>query len=696
MKKLLLILLCLPIIGFGQDLNSFSQRWDFPPKFVLKSQNPSNLIQSKKVNINGEEFTAYLCKSYKEWEKGQFLTLTEKFWYILPSSDQISKFQDTITKNGPFNQYVTYWTEIHNGNGRENFNFEKKHLLYLDGTIENGHYKYINGKISSIIINDEFWKPSSIKILNANSRYIRSSSFFKDIITGSKVPQFADFLKVMIKCDDNENCYKHLSVSLDAAYRYTTCIDDTCDFIGYHSRELNEKYFLQAIPIAIKQDFINLNDDFQISIKCKLGKRFFTRNNYLLNKEGFVEQNTNSDLTGQDFVSSGFISCILGLDIDIVNRFDDNSKLQKSAYLNLHKKNIDDLNISILPSNFRNYKLNDYVSLYRMRKSLILNNHEKTKFNPERNFKKYQRTADLMISKLGEKLVLSIDGSVIYINSFMPYLTNNILLTPNLSHLLRIPIGDIKGEKSENVFSFEPLPTSTVSSVVISQEYEISDYNQKSIINSNEWKGNGSGFIISQSGYIVTNHHVVEGMTQFEVEFMYQNQITSFNAKVIKSDATNDLAIIKIDDSNFKNLTNIPYSFKTRSSDVGTEVFALGYPMALTIMGKDIKFTDGKISSKTGFMGDITTYQTTTPIQSGNSGGPLFDFNGNLIGINSSGLDKGIADNVSYSIKSRYLLDLIDVLPESIELPRSRELANKTLTEQIKVLSDYVVLIKVK
>jgi len=76
--------------------------------------------------------------------------------------------------------------------------------------------------------------------------------------------------------------------------------------------------------------------------------------------------------------------------------------------------------------------------------------------------------------------------------------------------------------------------------------------------------------------------------------------------------------------------------------------------------------------------------------------GPLFDFNGNLIGINSSGLDKGIADNVSYSIKSRYLLDLIDVLPESIELPSSKELASKPLTEQIKVLSDYVVLIKVK
>ncbi len=221
-------------------------------------------------------------------------------------------------------------------------------------------------------------------------------------------------------------------------------------------------------------------------------------------------------------------------------------------------------------------------------------------------------------------------------------------------------------------------------------------YEEQPEQNINGWKGNGSGFIISTSGYIVTNYHVVEGMNEFEVEFMYGKKITSFNAKVVKSDATNDLAIIKIDDAKFKNLRNIPYSFKTRSSDVGTEVFALGYPMALTIMGKDIKFTDGKISSKTGFKGDVTTYQTTTPIQAGNSGGPLFDFNGNLIGINSSGLDKGLADNVSYSIKSRYLLDLIDVLPESIELPSSKELASKPLTEQIKILSDYVVLIKVK
>ena len=225
---------------------------------------------------------------------------------------------------------------------------------------------------------------------------------------------------------------------------------------------------------------------------------------------------------------------------------------------------------------------------------------------------------------------------------------------------------------------------------------KLEDIGKTKTTTKGEWKGNGSGFFISESGYIVTNHHVIDGASKIEVVFKHNNKINEFNAKVIKSDETNDLAIIKIDDSEFSHISAIPYNFKTRSVDVGSEVFALGYPMALTIMGKEIKFTDGKISSKTGFKGNITTYQTTTPIQPGNSGGPLFDFKGNLIGVNSAILKTDVAENVSYSIKSSYLLNLIDVLPETISLPSSTQLASKPLTEQIKMLSDYVVLIKVR
>jgi serine protease Do len=134
------------------------------------------------------------------------------------------------------------------------------------------------------------------------------------------------------------------------------------------------------------------------------------------------------------------------------------------------------------------------------------------------------------------------------------------------------------------------------------------------------------------------------------------------------------LAIVKIVDVNFDGVGELPYNFKTRSSDVGTKVYAFGYPMALSLMGKEIKVTDGMISSKTGFDGNITTYQITAPIQGGNSGGPLFDEKGNLIGINSSGLRSDVADNVAYSIKTSYILNLIDILPKSIELPSIQNL----------------------
>ena len=118
-------------------------------------------------------------------------------------------------------------------------------------------------------------------------------------------------------------------------------------------------------------------------------------------------------------------------------------------------------------------------------------------------------------------------------------------------------------------------------------------------IKTGEWAGNGSGIIISKSGYILTNHHVIDDADDIEVEFILNDQVQKFNAEILQVDKVNDLAIIKIFDMNFDGLDDLPYNFKTRSSDVGTKVYAYGYPMALSLMGKEIKITDGIISSKT-------------------------------------------------------------------------------------------------
>lgn len=281
----------------------------------------------------------------------------------------------------------------------------------------------------------------------------------------------------------------------------------------------------------------------------------------------------------------------------------------------------------------------------------------------------FRGNTKLNIVRVQEKLLFSINGKIIYSSEY--------------SSLSGDEIGIYySGEQTVNFDNFKAVK-SNLSSIPNNNPYS-------------EWAGNGSGVILTNDGYIATNNHVIENANDIEVEFNYQNEIKSFKAEVIIQDEINDLAIIRINDPLFDSLKSIPYNFKTRSSDVGESVFALGYPKALSIMGKDIKFTDGKISSKSGIMGDIKSYQTTTPIQPGNSGGPLFDYKGNLIAINSSKLTSDEIDNVSYSIKSIYLLTLIDALPEKVTLPSDTTISSMSLTNKIKVLSNYVVLIKVR
>ena len=211
------------------------------------------------------------------------------------------------------------------------------------------------------------------------------------------------------------------------------------------------------------------------------------------------------------------------------------------------------------------------------------------------------------------------------------------------------------------------------------------------------WLGNGSGFFISPQGHIATNYHVIENANDIQVEYFQKGVKLVHKAKVIVVDKQNDLAILQISDSSFRTLAKLPYSFSTNIKDVGSDVFALGYPLE-DMMGSEIKFTDGKISSKTGAEGDITCYQISVPLQPGNSGGPLFDSNGELIGVNSAIFNKEIynSENVSYAIKSTYLKNLVDVLPEQISLPDAKDIKSLPLTEKIKVLSDFIPIIRIR
>lgn len=116
-------------------------------------------------------------------------------------------------------------------------------------------------------------------------------------------------------------------------------------------------------------------------------------------------------------------------------------------------------------------------------------------------------------------------------------------------------------------------------------------------------------------------------------------------------------------------------------------------------MGSNYKVTDGIISSKSGIADDVRYYQISVPLQPGNSGGPLFSKEGNVIGITSARLNgKAVGtqiENVNYAIKSSYLLSLYNMLPNSTRLTTTSTVATKELQDQVKVLKNYVCLIKV-
>ena len=222
-------------------------------------------------------------------------------------------------------------------------------------------------------------------------------------------------------------------------------------------------------------------------------------------------------------------------------------------------------------------------------------------------------------------------------------------------------------------------------------EYDIDETTvpvSNNTVEEDQPKGNGSGFFIS-TNVIATNNHVVENAKRIEVVIQTPQKVSHHDAKVLCVDKVNDLALITIEDSSFQNIETLPYNIQYRSSDVGSSVFTMGYPMAQA-MGTEIKITDGIISSKTGYEGQIAMYQISAPIQPGNSGGPMFDKNGHLIGITSAGIPG--ANNVGYAIKSSYLHQLIDAAPIDIQ-DITQEPNKQEFVEMIKTFSPYVVMI---
>lgn len=168
----------------------------------------------------------------------------------------------------------------------------------------------------------------------------------------------------------------------------------------------------------------------------------------------------------------------------------------------------------------------------------------------------------------------------------------------------------------------------------------------------------GSGFFVSKEGHVLTNNHVVDDCTSIRV---FMDQAAAAAARVIARDATNDLALLS---TALKPLRTASLRSSVR---LGESVAAFGYPHA-DVLASSGNFTLGNVTALAGIDDDSRYLQMSTPVQAGNSGGPLLDQNGNLVGIVTAKLNAlkfaqasgDLPQNVNFALKASIVTNFLD------------------------------------
>jgi serine protease Do len=199
----------------------------------------------------------------------------------------------------------------------------------------------------------------------------------------------------------------------------------------------------------------------------------------------------------------------------------------------------------------------------------------------------------------------------------------------------------------------------------------------------------GTGYFASHAGHVVTNHHVVKGCKDIGV-FYGDNPISI--GRLIGSDETNDLAVIKTD------LTPTKVANVRIGTRLGEPVAVFGYPLA-QVLSSSGNFTLGNVTALAGLRDDTRHLQISAPVQAGNSGGPLLDGNGNLVGTVISKLNAmrvvqatgDLPQNVNFAIKSSVLASFLESKGVPFETATSSSLlAPADLADHAKALSVFV------
>jgi serine protease Do len=224
-----------------------------------------------------------------------------------------------------------------------------------------------------------------------------------------------------------------------------------------------------------------------------------------------------------------------------------------------------------------------------------------------------------------------------------------------------------------------------------SQSKIIQDLNTKtqSDLRAREANAFATGFALTKDGLFATSLHVISGADSVFIE---NREGQTFKAIPVFRDPLSDLALLQVIDTGFKPLRKIPYVLKEKDANLGESVYTLGFPR------DEMVFGEGSLSAASGFQGDTGSYQVSIPLNPGNSGGPLFDSKGNLIGIISGKQTE--TESAAFAVKSSRLAEVLknmsgDSLGRTPDLNRKNALSGLNRVDQIKNIENCVVVIRV-
>lgn len=302
---------------------------------------------------------------------------------------------------------------------------------------------------------------------------------------------------------------------------------------------------------------------------------------------------------------------------------------QEKAAFELVRKNTPEIDQMVVEHAMFLQQINDYSAIKSIKQTLaqthqnllergeISNSNTVTSAKILQLFHKYKKVASIAAS-VGGVIALFISGLALYLspvshNNQIQQLSNDIAAIKKSQQYQGKLINEVKSKLPAGV----------------------------------KFISGGSGFLIDAKGFIVTNAHVIKGTGAIVVD----NNGKEYVAEIALIDQEKDLAILKIDDADFTSKKSLPYSIRKSTTDLGEEIFTLGYPR------NEIVYGTGYLSARSGYEGDSLSYQLQMSANPGNSGAPVFDNAGEVIGVLST--REAQLEGVVFALKSNNIYKIV-------------------------------------